>query len=241
MTQQPLLVIEYLLQLQDSSEELFTVRIHPQTLEMQREHLEDLPEWTRLSFFRCPGCELSERDFPHCPAAANLVAIVQRCEKILSCDKVLLQVTSKERILRQETTAQKALCSLMGLVIAASPCPHTSFFKPMARFHLPLASEEETIFRATATYMLCQYFVNNNGGEADFEMKGLENIYHKMHEVNMTMAMRLRKAAGADSSINAIVLLDLFAKAMPYFLHQSLEGIRYLFQPLLAKLPQKTG
>jgi hypothetical protein len=31
--------------------------------------------------------------------------------------------------------------------------------KPMARFHLPLASEEETIYRATTMYLLAQYFL----------------------------------------------------------------------------------
>jgi hypothetical protein len=142
-------------------------------------------------------------------------------------------VTSRERIIRQETTAQKALSSLFGLTIATSACPRTAFFKPMARFHLPLASEEETIFRATATYLLCQYFVNNDGGRADLDLKGLEEIYSDMQEVNLAMAYRLRTATGGESSINAIVLLDMYAKAMPYFLRKSLQELRPLLEPFL--------
>lgn len=232
MNQQPPLVIEYLLQLEDGSTELFTVRIDRRTMELLPDHADELPDWTGLAFFRCPGCSLPD-SFSHCPAAANLAAIVRRCERILSFDRLLLQVTTSERTIRQQTTAQKAICSLMGLVIAASSCPRTAFFKPMARFHLPLASEEETIFRATSTYMLYQYFVNNDGGRADFEMKGLEDIYLKMQEVNMGMAKRVRAASSGDSSVNAIVLLDMYAKAMPYFLRKSLEELRYLFEPFL--------
>jgi hypothetical protein len=43
------------------------------------------------------------------------------------------------------------------------------------------------------------------------------------------MAERLRVASSKDSAVNAIVLLDLFAKALPYSIEESLEELRYLF------------
>ncbi|MGV1098339.1 DUF6901 family protein [Thiovibrio sp. JS02] len=232
--EQPPLTIEYLFELQDKSVERFTVRLDPLTLEMLPETSDKLPGWTALSFCQCAGCPLPAAT-PDCPAAANLAPIVKRFDRLLSFDKVLLEVTTEERLCRQATTAQKAICSLLGLVIATSACPCTAFFKPMARFHLPLASEEETIFRATATYMLSQYFVNNSGETADFNLSGLQKIYLKIQEVNMGMAKRLRHAAKTDSSINAIVLLDMYAKALPYVIKQSLEELRYLFEPFLKR------
>ena len=233
MQPQPL-VIEYRFRLQDNSEELFTIRLDSQTLEtLTTPTAEPLPAWTALSFAQCASCPLSEASSPHCPAAANLAPIVQRGEKLLSIDQVDLQVTTAERISLQKTTAQRAFCSLMGLVIATSGCPHTVFFKPMARFHLPLASEEETIFRATATYMLAQYFVKNEGGEADFNLEKLADLYRTMQEVNQAMAARVRSASKTDSSLNAIVLLDMYAKTLPYVIKQSLEELRYLFAPFL--------
>lgn len=233
MQPQPL-VIEYRFRLQDNSEELFTIRLDPQTLEtLPDSTAKPLPAWTALSFARCASCPLTETSSPHCPAAANLARIVQQGEKLISIDLVDLQVTTAERITTQKTTAQRALCSLMGLVIATSGCPHTAFFKPMARFHLPLANEEETIFRATATYMLAQYFVKNGGGQADFNLEKLTDLYRTMQEVNLAMAARVRSASKTDSSINAIVLLDMYAKALPYVIKQSLEELRYLFEPFL--------
>ncbi|MFH1020052.1 MAG: hypothetical protein V1782_05495 [Pseudomonadota bacterium] len=234
MQPQPL-VIEYRFRLQDNSEELFTVRLDPQTLETLPDPAaaEPLPDWTALSFAQCASCPLTASSSPRCPAAANLAPIVRRGERLISIDLVDLQVTTAERITRQKTTAQRALCSLMGLLIAGSGCPHTAFLKPMARFHLPLASEEETIFRATATYMLAQYFVKNEGGQADFNLEKLTNLYRTMQEVNLAMAKRVRSASKTDSSVNAIVLLDMYAKALPYVIKQSLEELRYLFDPFL--------
>ncbi|HIJ89573.1 MAG: hypothetical protein OEV89_01800 [Desulfobulbaceae bacterium] len=232
------LVIEYRFRLLDTSEELFSIRLDPQTLEtLPDTAAEPLPDWTALTFVQCSSCPLTETSSSHCPAAANLAPIVQRGERLMSIDMVDLQVTTAERITLQKTTAQRALCSLMGLVIAGSSCPHTAFFKPMARFHLPLASEEETIFRATATYMLSQYFVKNEGGEADFNLEKLTNLYRTMEEVNLAMAKRVRSASKTDSSVNAIVLLDMYAKALPYVIKQSLEELRYLFAPFLNQSP----
>jgi hypothetical protein len=129
----------------------------------------------------------------------------------------------------------------MGLVMATSGCPHTAFFKPMARFHLPLASEEETVYRATSMYLLAQYFLKKEGQNADLELKGLREIYHNMHTVNTAIAERLRGASETDSTVNAIVLLDMYALTLPYVIDESLEEIRHLFRPFLMKSLTSSG
>jgi len=49
------------------------------------------------------------------------------------------------------------------------------------------------------------------------------------------MIHRLRSASEKDSAANALVLLDLFAKAVPYAIEDSLEEVRYLFAPYLGE------
>ncbi len=122
---------------------------------------------------------------------------------------------------------------MMGLVIATCGCPHASFFKAMGRFHLPLASNEETIFRATSMYLLAQYFLKMEGRHADLELEGLTKIYHNMQIVNVAIANRLRSTSMSDSLINAIVILDNFAKSLPYAIEKSLKNFRHLFLPFL--------
>jgi hypothetical protein len=103
----------------------------------------------------------------------------------------------------------------------------------MARFHLPLASEEETIYRAATMYLLAQYFCGERGGKTDFSFEGLIALYRNIQTVNVHVAKRFRAAGGSDSPVNAIIYLDLYAKGMPYAVQKSLSELRYLFASFL--------
>jgi len=123
----------------------------------------------------------------------------------------------------------------MGFVIAVSGCPHTAFFKSMARFNLPLSTKEETVYRATSTYLLAQYFLKKMEQKADLELDGLKQIYQNIMVINTSVAERLRAASKTDSSINAIILLNVYANAIPFVIEESLEEISYLFKPYLSE------
>ena len=138
-----------------------------------------------------------------------------------------------ERTTMKDTTVQQTISSLMGLISPCSGCPHTRFFKPMTRFHQPFATGLETIYRAASMYMLAQYFLKTKGRETDYGLVELNNIYQGLHEVNTHCAMRLRHGASNDSTVNAVVLLDMLAKSMPYAIEESLEELGHLFHPFL--------
>ena len=227
------ITIQYCFRLAEDAQEIFDLRLDAENLELVGNIPEILPTWTNLDFHQCPNCPLSISTYSHCPVAVNIVNIVKRFDGILSYDKIYIDVTTEERCISQYTTAQRGISSLMGLVIATSGCPHTIFFKPMARFHLPLASEEETMYRAMSMYLLAQYFLKKEGKEADFELEGLKEIYNNIQLVNIAIAKRLRAATETDSSVNALIMLDTYAKALPYFIEEALEEIRYLFTPYL--------
>ncbi len=224
---------EYCFRLPDNSSENFRLELDPHSLELTGNIPQSLPDWSKLGFHQCPHCPLDIINNPYCPLAANLVNIVKRFDGLISYDKIRVDVITQERRISQNTTAQKAISSMMGLVIATCGCPHTAFFKAMGRFHLPLASNEETIFRATSMYLLAQYFLRMDGRQADLELKGLTKIYHNMQIVNVAIAKRLRSTSISDSSINAIVILDNFAKSLPHAIDKSLNDLRPLFLPFL--------
>ncbi|MFH1216698.1 MAG: hypothetical protein V1706_09385 [Pseudomonadota bacterium] len=213
----------------EGSENNFAVSLDPVTLDLFPTDDKKLPEWAKLGFHQCKHCSLTPASHPFCPAAVAIVPLAKAFEGFCSHDELDVEVTTIERKTIQHTSAQRAIGSLMGLVLAVSGCPHTLFFKPMARFHLPFASEEETIFRALSVYLLGQYFINRADGGADFELNGLEAIYHNAQKVNHAMATRLRAVSETDSSVNAVVFLDMYAKAMPFVLKNNLEEIAYLF------------
>jgi hypothetical protein len=78
-------------------------------------------------------------------------------------------------------------------------------------------------------YLLGQYFRRKEGLDADLELKGLKKVYDDVQVVNASVAARLRSATEKDSMLNAIVLLDMYAKTLSHAIEQSLEEIRYLF------------
>lgn len=228
--------IEYCFTLADESQEVFPLELNAQTLELCIERPEQLPDWTNLAFHQCPHCRLTQDQQTYCPLAANIADIVMHFDHLISYDRVHLEVITPERVTSQDTSAQQAVSSLMGLVIANSGCPHTAFFKPMARFHLPLATVQETMFRAVSIYLIAQYFLKQEGQPTDFELLGLKKIYENIHLVNRTTAERLRAISHSDLPANAVILLDLYTKAFPFTIEKVLKNLRCLFTPYLQNM-----
>jgi hypothetical protein len=217
----------------NAGEEVFDLHLDAENLQLQDNIPKELPDWTKLDFYQCSNCPLNVQTYTYCPMAANVVNIVNKFDSLLSYNEIHLVVTTKERRISQLTTIQRGVGSLMGLVIATCGCPHSVFFKPMARFHLPLANNEETIYRAASMYLLAQYFLKKKGKEVDWELKGLEEIYTNIQIVNFTFAERLRAATKTDSVLNALVELDIYAQTLSLVIEESLEEIRFLFKSYL--------
>ena len=223
--------ISYDFKLPDGTEETFRLELDGMTLELRGNAPESLPAWTKLSFHKCQHCPLTTETHPHCPLAANLANIVNRFDGIISYDTVQVVVTTDERVVSQETSAQRAIGSLMGLVMATSGCPYPAFLRPMARFHLPVSNAEETIYRASSMYLLAQYFLRQNGLPAKLELDGLTRIYENMQIMNQYILERIRAATETDSSVNAVIILDVYAKTFELVIKKALEHLRYLFEP----------
>ena len=224
-------VIRYYFRMPDNARVDFNLELDTINLELRGNIPKHLPDWTKLGFHQCSICPLDIDTDPYCPLAINIVNVVQGFEGLVSYDTIEVEVITDERRITQHTTVQKGISSMMGLFIATCGCPHTSFFKPMARFHLPLANGQETIFRATSMYLLAQYYLKKEYRIADFELEGLKRIYNNMQIVNFAIAERLRNATLSDSSINAIVLLDSYAQILPFAIDKSIDEIRHLFHP----------
>ena len=94
---------------------------------------------------------------------------------------------------------------------------------------IPFASVEETIFKSVSTYLLGQYFQHRDGKKADWDLNGLKESYNEIQKVNFGMATRLRSIIQKDANINALIVLDIFAKEMPQTIDESLKSLQYLF------------
>ncbi|MEN8135890.1 MAG: hypothetical protein ABFS18_10210 [Thermodesulfobacteriota bacterium] len=229
--------IKYGFRFQGSRFEAFDLQLDPRTMKLLNLSDERLPDWTLLDYHKCPHCPLSGIEVAHCPAAVSIIDLVSRFDNLISHEKIDLEVVTDERKVYERTTAQHGISSLLGLLLSTSGCPHTAYFKPMARFHLPLASQEDTLFRAAGMYLLAQYFRKNEGKSVDSELNGLTRLYKNIHQLNISLAKRLQDASSADSSINAVIVLDVFTYTMSTVINEQLESIRPLFLSYLSDTP----
>lgn len=223
--------VRYSFEFSDGSSEVILVELDERTLALRSPLPAEPPPWTALEFEQCPHCPLDPEESPRCPAALALAPLVKAFDHVMSHDRCRLEVTTAERTVVEEDVAiQKALGSLMGLIMAASGCPYTSLLRPMARYHLPLASTEETIYRATSMYLLAQYFLYLEGEESDWEMEGLAALYDDLRVINRQLSERLSQVVATDSSVNAVIGLDVFAAFLPLAIQTSLAQLRPYFQ-----------
>jgi hypothetical protein len=209
--------------------EEFTIDIAACTPNIQSSAPDVLPEWTELSFKTCPHCPLNINEIPHCPLALHISGIIDFFEKTTSHHETSVTVTTDNRTYTCSTTIQQGLSSLLGLVIATSGCPHTEFLRPMAHFHLPVSTPEETIYRAVGMYFIGQFFHPPADDKDKLDLSNLNKLYANVETVNMHIAARLRTVTKRDAPINAIVLLDNLAKSMSIAIEEQLEEIRNLW------------
>ena len=226
------LEIQYIFRFADGRESAFTIRLDGERLEPAQTPA-TAPEWTRLGFHQCSNCPLQEAESPCCPLARALAAPVAQLGDVLSYDQVEVEVITPERRIRHHTSAQGGISAMMGLISATSGCPHLAFLKPMARFHLPFATEAETIYRAASMYLLGQFLRRQHGLEAELGLKGLVRLYHEVETVNRAMAVRLRAASRQDGTVNALILLDMYAKSMPFAVDEQLRELESLYTAYL--------
>lgn len=225
--------ITYRFTFPDNKTRSYNLNFDAQTIELSPPQIENLPPWTRLTCEQCTHCPLAPDEHPHCPVAVNLVPVIEEFDRLMSYDKIKVEVDCTERHVVLQTSVQEGISSLMGLLIAGSSCPKTHFFKPMARFHLPFANKDETIWRAAATYLLSCYFTDRGLKTADLNLKGLVPIYDDVARLNDALVRRLRSVTSRDATVNALVHLDVFAKFLTPPLDDSLDQIRPIFDPFL--------
>ena len=85
-------------------------------------------------------------------------------------------------------------------------------------------------------YLLAQYYLSQAGQPADLKLEGLAHIYHNMQVINESLAERLRAVSQTDASVNALILLDMYARHLPIVIEDSLRDLRCLFEPFFSEL-----
>ena len=222
--------IHYHFVFEDKSEAHFPINLRLHDLTYIPQNNKTHASWTNLEFNQCECCQLNQRDTSHCPIAVNLENIITIFKNRRSYERVLLRVKTPERVYEKDIPLQHGLGSLLGIIMVTTGCPTMSILRPMVRFHLPFATIEETLYRSVSCYLLGQYFRLKKGNEPDWNLEGLAEAYEDIQKINIGMTDRLRSISEEDANANAGVVLEVFAKALPSSIVESVKELEYLFQ-----------
>ncbi len=188
------------------------------------------PSWVKLEHCQCSNCPLRSSDTEHCPAATEILPVVEAFQADDAYQKVDVTVTDERRAYVKQTALEEALRSLLGLKMATSGCPVLAELKPMAMHHLPFANTDEFITRSVSHYLLQQYFAKRNHEEPDWELKGLVERNQRLQLVNQALWQRIHSVCKGDSNLKA--LLNFFSMA---------SSVSFSLESQLRKLEAKMG
>jgi hypothetical protein len=189
----------------------------------------DLPQWTHLDADKCPHCPLPSASGALCPAAADLVPIVDRFSELSSIDRVEVHVVTPQFETRKRTDAQTGLRALMGLILATSACPILSRMRPLAQLHRPFATPTEMVYRIVSMHFYACYLRGVPAG-----LDGLDELFSSIDRLNHAFVRRLKNAVQRDAGINALIALQSHGMLASLSIKQEMENIRAWFQQDLA-------
>jgi hypothetical protein len=216
------ITFDYKFVLGDGKEKHFNVTLEGHSLNLILPVEEQYPDWTKLGFFKCPNCPIEDGEDSRCPIAVSLVSLIDFFKASLSYEEADVIIETSDRKYVKHTALQEGLSSLVGIYMVTSGCPVMEKLKPMVRFHLPFATEEETKYRVMSMYLMAQFFRYKNGREPDWDMKRLVDIYEDIRLVNKNFCQRLQHIRVKDASVNALVNLDCFAMSVAFSISQDM-------------------
>ena len=225
---------KYIFNLDDGRRYKFNVSLDTTTMRVTPSLKGTPPEWTNLEFHKCDNCPLPCHKKSWCPIAVNVAGMVAGFDGAVTSSSAHVVVVSKERTISRHVPLASGLYPLLGIYMAASGCPVMDRLLPMAYYHLPFSTIDETIYRVMTMYATAQYFRAKKGLTPDWTMEGLRRMYAEIRTVNQCFAGRIRAAAEKDVVINSLVNLDVFAMALSD-ITENMGDVRKLFLPYLAE------
>jgi Domain of unknown function (DUF6901) len=155
--------------------------------------------------------------------------LVETFKDVLSYHHCTVVCETEDRTYSKKTSIMEGLSTIFGVIMATSDCPIMDFFKPMARFHLPFSSVEETTVRTASMYLLGQYFKCKGRNDIKIDFKTLENRYGQVKLVNEGIIKRISSVSTQDADKNAIVTLHSISLFLSMEIDYSLSTLEYIF------------
>jgi hypothetical protein len=217
----------------------FEINLDPDTLNVIRKEVENLPAWTERRYYQCPNCTLEGSKHIYCPIAVQVMDLVTAFKDHVSHETVNVCVEAEQRNYSYHGPLQHAVSSLLGIYMTTSGCPVMEKLKPMVRYHLPFASLEETTYRHISMYLTAQFLRSQKGLPTDWKLEQLISTYAEIHTLNAYFCRRIKAEVEKDASLNAVVILSNFTDFIPFNISDGEIGnLATIFRSYLSPTPQ---
>ncbi len=221
--------ILYKFSFEDGRKKHFKIMLDQETISILRPGLSKNPRWAKLKYNKCRCCPLEESNHPYCPIAVNISDIVESFKHMFSSEDCTVRCVTPERTYMKKTSTMEGISSIFGVIMATSNCPVMDFLKPMARFHLPFGTLEETMVRVTSMYLLRQYFSNKKEDRTVLDFNELDLHYARVQQVNEGLVARINPLIKKDANKNALIILHSLCKLLSMEIDVNMDSIKYLF------------
>lgn len=228
MAEQTDITYNYRFDFPDGSKKRFLIQLDPATYTV-KQNSQRPSDWTKLPNSQCSCCRLDKNCTSHCPVAVNISDLIISFKDIVSHEACTVSCITNDRTYTKETIVQDGLSSILGIIMATSGCPTMNILKPMARFHLPFSTVDESVFRAVSVYLVRQYFIEQKGGKGDFSLSVMQKYYQQIEEVNKGILGRIQHASNLDADKNAIVILNCIAQILNMEVDDNLMSLQHHF------------
>lgn len=185
----------------------------------------NMPSWVQLDHCQCSNCPLKASAGDYCPAAIEILPVVEAFQSDDAYQKVDVTVKDDRRSYVKQTALEEALRSLLGLKMATSGCPVLAELKPMTVHHLPFANTDEFIMRTVSHYLLQQYFAKRGHQEPDWNLTGLVERNKRLQLVNQALWQRIHSVCEGDSNLKALLNFFSMASSVSFSLESQLRKL----------------
>lgn len=212
------------------SKKTFTMDFDPVSHELlSKLNFRVIPGWTSLEYRKCPECPLDSEVFSYCPVAYNISGVMTSFGSLVSTEKCFVRCITYQRSYSRMTDVMTGLSSILSLIVFSSPCPYLEGMRPLARFHLPFFTPEESLVRVVSFHLLSQYFVHKKGGVPDHGLKKLNESFISLKMIQEGMMARTRGMFIGDACVNALHSFHVMIQFIGYELESVLECLEPFF------------
>lgn len=162
-----------------------------------------VPDWARLTCYQCSCCRLSRESSEYCPAAYDMVDLVEHFSSSDSIDRVYLHMWTNGEMHTIRTDLQRALAYLYPAILAGSSCPFAVSLAPMTQFGKPFPDIVDILFYALSFRLVGSYLGDHAHGVEDTALASGRAL--AVAQVFHGLLRRIRQATLSDANVNALV------------------------------------